>query len=144
MPPLHEELDAMLLGRDRIRIVLWHTLDNLNLLDIQLKPALRPLIRADLAGDDDTRFLRKPLQGLEYFRRDTGLMGNSLDRSGPVAKDREEQFAAFAHVVKPAAQGDGLALVRADFANCGNGRGDGCGRSCVDFGHDQNRFREPS
>ena len=44
---------------------------------------------------------------------------HSLDYSGAVAKIGEQQFAAFAQVVEPAANGDGLAFVLADFSDCG-------------------------
>ena len=48
----------MLLGRNRVRIVLWHALHHVHLFDIELKPTLGPLVRAHLAGDDDARLLR--------------------------------------------------------------------------------------
>ena len=54
---------------------------------------------------------------LEQLGRD-GLLGDhALDDAAAVAKDGEQQLAAGAQVVEPAADGDGLAFVLADFAN---------------------------
>ena len=61
-------------------------------------------------------------------------MGHALDGSGAVAKDGEEQLAAFAEVVEPAAEGDGLAFVLAESGDGGDGGGCGCGGGF--FGHD--------
>ena len=47
-------------------------------------------------------------------------MGDALDGAGAVAKDGEEELAAFAEVVEPAAEGDGLAFVLAEGGNCGH------------------------
>ena len=128
----------MLLGGNRVGIVLGHALDDLNLLDIQLKAAMGAFVGADLACHDDARLLCQPFQRLKDLRRDAGLVGHALDGPGAVAKDGKEQLAALTHVVQPATQGNGLALMRANF---GNG-GDRC--SCGDFRHDRDRFRELS
>ena len=50
------------------------------------------------------------------------LHHHALDDAAAVAELREQQLAAFAQVVKPAANGDRLAFVLADVAD----RGDGC------------------
>ena len=58
-------------------------------------------------------------------------MGNTLDRSRAVAKDRKQQLPALAQVIEPPLQGDRLALVLADRGDGGNrrlgriGRGNG-------------------
>ena len=46
---------------------------------------------------------------------------DALDDAGAIAKLREEKFAAFAEVVEPSANGDGLALVFADFCDGADG-----------------------
>src|SRR5579859_8051152 len=102
MAALHEEVDAMLLRRDRIGIVFWHALDDLDLLHIELVAARSPLVCPDLACDDNAGFLGKALQTLENLRSHAGFVGHALDRAGAIAKDGKDQLAALAHIVQPA------------------------------------------
>ena len=64
------------------------------------------------------------LDGLEDFGGYGGFGDDALDGAGAVAKDGEQQLAARAQVVEPAAQGDGLAFV---LAEGGDGGGNGSG-----------------
>ena len=120
MAVLHQEVDTVLLERDGIGIVFLHALQDLRVADVKFISAGRALVGADFAGDDDAGFLRQALNGVEQFGRDGVLGDNALDDAATVAKDGEQQLAAFAQVVEPAANGDGLAFMPADFADCGN------------------------
>ena len=62
---------------------------------------------------------RETLEGFKDSRRHALDVGDALDGAGTVAEDGEEELAAFARVVEPAFQGDGLAFV---LAECGDGR----------------------
>ena len=72
VPVVHQEVDAVVLGRDGVRIGLRNALDHLQVLDIQLVAARRAGFGADLAGDDDRRFLGQVLDRLEQRSRATG------------------------------------------------------------------------
>src|SRR6185437_3708978 len=67
MAVLHEEIDAMLLQRDRKRLAVWHALHDLHIADIKFVAAGRALVSANFAGDDHTGFLREMLHGIEHF-----------------------------------------------------------------------------
>ena len=113
----------MLFGSDRIGIGLGHALHDLDVRDIEFIAAGGALIGADLAFDDDAGFLREAFDGVEDFGRDSVFRDYALDDAAAVAELGKEEFAAFAEVVKPSANSDGLAFVFADFCN----RADGCG-----------------
>ena len=53
MPVVHQELDAVILGRDRIRIGLRHPLHHLQIFHVHLVAADSALLGANLAGDQD-------------------------------------------------------------------------------------------
>ena len=53
MAVLHEEVDAVLLGGDGVRVGLGNALDDLNVFDVELEAAGCALVGADFAGDDD-------------------------------------------------------------------------------------------
>ena len=135
MAMLHQEIDAVLLGRDGVRIVRVHTLHDLRVGDVHLVAAGRALVGADFAGDDHARFLGQALDRVEQLGRDGVLGHHALDDAAAVAKDGEQQLAALAQVVEPAAKGDGLAFMLADFADGGDGSfGDFCfGRGVHEF-----------
>ncbi len=120
MAMLHQELDAVLLGRDGIRIVRIDALQNLRIADVHLVAAGSALVGAHLAGDDHAGFLGQALDRLEQFGRDRVLGDDALDDAAAVAENGEQQFAALAQVVEPAANGDGLTFVLANFANGGD------------------------
>ncbi len=117
---LHQELDSVLLGRDGIRIVGIDALQNLRIADVHFVSAGSALIGPHLAGDDHAGFLGQPLDRLEQFGRDGVLGDDALNNAAAVAENREQQFAALAQVVEPAANGDGLTFVLADFADGGD------------------------
>ncbi len=108
MAVLHQEFDAVLLGRDGIGLLLRHALHDFDVFDIELIAAGGALIGADPAGDDDAGFLGEALVRLQHFRRDGGFGHDALHSACAVAKDGEQQLSAIAHVVEPAAEHDGL------------------------------------
>ena len=69
VPVVHQEIDAVLFGRDRIRLGLGHALHDFDVLDIHLVAARRALLGADLARDDERRFLRQVLDRLRTALR---------------------------------------------------------------------------
>ena len=121
MAMLHQEIDAVLFRSDGIGIGFGDALHDLDIRDVEFIAAGSALIGAHFAFDDDARFLREAFDGVEDFGRDGVLRDDSLDDAGAVAKLREEQFAAFAEIVEPSANGDGLAFVFADFCDGADG-----------------------
>src|SRR5204863_3693681 len=109
MAMLHQEIDAMLFEGNRIRIVVRHALDELNVRYIKLVAAGSTLIPADFALDYDTGFLCETFYCVENLRRNCALRNYALDHATSVTEYREKKFAAFAEIVEPAADGDGLA-----------------------------------
>src|SRR4029077_16403872 len=85
--------------------------------DIEFIAAGGALIGADFAFDDDAGFLGESFDGVEDFGRDRVLRDYALDDARAVPKLREEELAAFAEVVEPSADGNGLAFVGADFCD---------------------------
>ena len=118
MPVLHQKFDAVLLERDGVGVGLGHALNHLDVFHIELEAAGRALIGANLPGDDDARLLGEAFERLEHLRRDALYVGYALYGAGAVAKNGKQQLAAFAQVVEPSAQGDGLAFM---LAQCGDG-----------------------
>src|SRR6516165_3279032 len=96
----HQEVDAMLLQRDRIWIRLGHAMDDTDVFDVELISSRCALVGTDLAGDDDARLLRETFERLEDFRRNALHMGDTLHGPGSVAEDREQQLSALARVVE--------------------------------------------
>jgi hypothetical protein len=75
--------------------------------DVELEAAGGALVGADFAGDDDGGLLGEAFEAFEDFGRDALDVGVAkrlaLDGPGAVAKDGEEELAALAEVVEPAA-----------------------------------------
>ncbi len=123
VPALHEEVDAVLLGRDGVRVGLGDALDDVDVFDVELEAAGGALVGADFAGDDDGRLLREALERVKNGGGYAAHVGHALHGAGAVAKDGKEQLAALARVIEPSANGDGLALVFAELGDGDNGRG---------------------
>ncbi len=61
MAMLHEEIDAVFLGRDGVGLALRHALNDFDVLDIELEAAGGALIGTHLAGDNHRRLLGQAL-----------------------------------------------------------------------------------
>jgi hypothetical protein len=120
MPVIHEEVDAMVLGRDRIGISLGDLLEDVDAFHIELVPALRTGFRANLAAHNQRRFLGQVLEFLEHRFRQFALQRDALDEPRAIAHDREDDLAGLAQVVKPAGYFNNLICMTA-----GLNRGDG-------------------
>ena len=121
MAVLHQEVDAMFFGRDRIGIGFGDALHDLDVRDVEFVAAGSALVGADFAFDDDAGFLSEAFDGVEDFGRNCVLRDHALDDAAAVAELGEEEFAAFAEIVEPSADGDGLAFVFADFCDRADG-----------------------
>src|SRR5437773_6901191 len=118
MAMLHQEIDAVLFERNGIGIVVRNALDDLNVGNIKFVAPWSALIRSDFAFNDDAGFLGETLHCIEHFRRDCAFGNHALDHATAITEYREKKFAAFAEIVEPAADGDGLAFMLADFSDC--------------------------
>ena len=118
MAMLHEEVCAMLLGRDGVGCGFGDEVDDFEVLDVELEAGGGARIGADAACDDDGRLLGEGLDALEDLFGDGGLGDDALDGPGAVAEGGEEQLAGRTNVIEPSAQGYGIADVRGE-------RGDG-------------------
>ena len=120
---LHEEVDAGFLELDGEGGFVGDALGDGDVVDVELEAGGGAGVGADAAGDDEGGLEGEGLEGLEYALGDGGFGDDALDGSGAVAEGGEEQLAGGAEVVEPAAQGDGLAFVLADFGDGGDGSG---------------------
>ncbi len=119
MAVLHEEVDAVLLGRDGVGIGLGDFLQDLHVGNVEFEAAGGALVGADFAFDDHARFLRQALEGVEGFGRDGVLGDNTLNLTAAVTEDWEQKLSALAQVIQPSANGDRLAFVLADLGDRG-------------------------
>ena len=98
-------------------------MDDVNFADADFVAAGSALLGADFAGDDDAGFLGETLEGGKGF----GIFfegADALNDAGAVAKDGEEEFAGFAKVVEPAANGDFLGVLFACVFNGNDSHGE--------------------
>src|SRR6185369_15759336 len=123
MPMLHQKLDTMFFGRNRVGVIFSDSLNHLYVGDVKLITTRRAFVCTDSSFDDYARFLREAFNRVENFGWNRGLWHNSLNHATAIAKDGEQKFPALAEVVEPAAYGDSLAVVCADFCDGGNGCG---------------------
>jgi hypothetical protein len=116
---LHQKINAMLFQRDWEGIALRDSLDDLYVGNIEFVAAGGPLVSADFAFHDDTRLLRETLHRVENVGWNGTLRYNALNHTGAIAKLRKEKLPALAKIVEPAANGDGLTFVFANFSDRG-------------------------
>ena len=114
MAVLHQEVDAVLLGRDRIGIALGNALHDLGGFHLEFVAARGAFVGAHLPGDDQGGFLRQALERVPHLGRNLALDDHALHQTGAVADDGEEQLAALPQVIEPAANGDRLAFMTAE------------------------------
>jgi hypothetical protein len=122
MAVFHEEVDAVLFEGDGVGSGLGDALDDLDVFDVELEAAGGALVGTDFAGDDDGGFLGEAFEGFKHVSGHAFDVGYALDGSGAVAEDWKEELAAFAEVVEPAAEGDGLAFMLAEGGDGGDRR----------------------
>src|SRR5262249_5806519 len=97
-----------------------HALHHLHIVDVKLIAAGGALVRADFSRDDHAGLVGKVLERIEDLRGHLVLGHHALDHTGAIAKDGKNQFAALALVVEPAVDGHSLAVMLADFGDCGD------------------------
>ncbi len=134
---LHQEIDAVLLARDRIRRFFRNALRHAHARHIQFHARRRTAVFAHRAGHHQARLQREALQGFKHLRRNHRLRHNSLHRSGAIAKRREQQLARRAQVVKPAAQGNSLPNMFFQFGDGGEDGNSACACNLCGFTHDE-------
>ena len=95
---VHEEVDAVLLRRDRVVLRLAQDLDGRRR---HLVPARGALVLAHGSGDPERAFLGRALGGIPHFGRDIGARHDALEVPGSVADDEELDLSRGALVVEP-------------------------------------------
>src|SRR5262249_9252473 len=124
---LHQELDAVLLGLDRI---LRRDLDDLDVGDIKLIPARRTIVGSHRAGDPAGALQGQLLGRSEDLLRHILLEDHALNHPAAVAQADEDQLALLSLACHPAGQRDGLAIVAGDLRD----------RSAWEHGHSTTSF----
>src|SRR5262249_30129432 len=119
---VHQNIDAVFFQRNWEWLIVWNTLNDLHVRNIQLVTTGGALVGSHFTFDDHARFLREILNRIEHFRSDCVLRNYPLDRARAVAKNREQQLTALAQVVEPPADRDRMTVVPANFGNCSDGR----------------------
>src|SRR5690348_3620862 len=101
MALIEKEIDAVFFELNGERPRIRHALNYIHPIDVELKTSWRTRLGVHCSGDNDTRFLREILRSAECFGM--FLLGDyTLNHTGAVAKNGEEEFAGFAHIVEPA------------------------------------------
>jgi hypothetical protein len=103
MPMIHEELDAVLLGADRIGLAL---VADVGALERELTAARGALVLAYHALDHEGRLLGQAIQAPEGVLAEVGEAPHALDRARAVADHEKEQLAARSAVREPALNPD--------------------------------------
>ncbi len=122
---VHQELDAVLLGRDRVAD---GVLQHFGRVDVDLIPlghAGGAGIGLHRAADDERRLLPQVGQPLEQLVAHVRPVDNALGQARAVAQAQEQQLALGRQVIEPAANGDALADMVGD-AFDGDWVGHGC------------------
>ena len=121
MAVVHQEFDAVVLGRDGVGVGLRNLLQDFDGFDIHLIAAGGARFGADLAAHHERRFLREVLQTFESLFRQVVLHGHALHEAGAIAQDGEDDLAGLAEVVEPARDFYGFALVAGGVGNGDSG-----------------------
>src|SRR5215471_7451276 len=111
MAVIHEEIDAVLFWRNRVRVRFRHALHDFGVLDVEFEAARGARLSADLAPHHQGRLLRQILQRLEDVFRQGAFHRDALHHASAVANLRKTDFAATAKIVQPARQLDGFAAI---------------------------------
>ena len=108
MAMIHQELDAVLFGRDRI---VGRDLDHLQVRHVQLKAAGSALIGADGPRDDERRLLGQLGGGFKRFGRNRLLENHTLNDTRPVPDEHKLQASFVRSAVDPSLDGHLLAYM---------------------------------
>jgi len=100
---VHQEVGAVLLGRDRI---VGGGSEDLDRLHAELHSARRPTLGANRAGDANGRFLRHLIGRFPRLFADFFLENDALQITAAIADDRKNQLAGGSLVVQPPIDGD--------------------------------------
>src|SRR5262245_46262211 len=111
MAPVEQVIDAVFFGRDRVVVRLAH---HLQVFDVDLVAAWRPLVRPGGAGHDDRCFLRQMVGGREHLVADGGFRHDRLNEPAAIPQDQEMNLAARTAIVQPAMYGEFFAFVMPD------------------------------
>ena len=101
--PVHQEINAVFLGRDGVVVRLVHHLEGAR---DQLVATRRALVGAHRAGDDDGALLAQVIGFGEGRFVDVLLAHHHLQEAGAVADYQEVNLAAGSPVMQPALDGD--------------------------------------
>ena len=108
MAMIHQEVCAVFLGRNGVRVGFRDLLENLHRFDIEFIAAGGARLGADLTADDEGRFLGEVDQGIKGFFGQRAFYGDALHDAGAIAQDGEGDLAGLAQIVEPAGDFDRL------------------------------------
>src|ERR1019366_9728376 len=114
VPLRHEEVDAVLLRRDRPVVA---EVEDRNGRDGQLHAAGRARVCLHEPGHFERGFLRRAGRGFPHGLGHVGLRDDALEIPAPVAQDQEPDLPALPPVVEPSLEGDGPADMRLETGN---------------------------
>src|SRR5208283_2896732 len=102
MTMIHQEVNAVIFGRNRVWMLLGNVLQDAGAFHIQLVSTRSALLRPHFAANDDRTLLRESLQCFEDLFGELALHGNTLDHAAAIANNREDNLSGFAQIVEPA------------------------------------------
>src|SRR5271163_2761551 len=108
MAMIHQEVDAVIFGRDRVWMLLGNVLQDACVFHIEFVSTGGTLLGPNLPADNDRTLLREALQRLKDILAKLALYGDALDHGAAIADDREDNFPGLAQIVEPACDLHGL------------------------------------
>ncbi len=99
VPVIHQEVDAMLFGRDRIWMIFRDALDDFRSVHIKLIAAGSPRLRSYSSCHHQRAFLGKALQRVKCLLGQVALDRYALHEPAAVAYQRKDDFAGFAQII---------------------------------------------
>src|SRR5271166_1818053 len=109
MAMIHEEVNAVIFGCDRVWMFLGNVLQNAGAFHIEFVSASGTLLGPDLPSDNERTFLSEALQRFEDVLGELTLHRNALDHAAAIADDREDDLAGLAQIIEPASDLHSLA-----------------------------------
>ncbi len=130
MAMVHQKIDAVVLGRDRVGVRFGDALEDFGAFDVHLVTAGRARLGADFSANDQRRFLGEVLQRFKERFVKLALHRDALHDARAVAQQRESDLPGLAEIIEPAGDLNRFAGVLADA-----GDGDARRRCGSVFGH---------